>query len=81
MENPSAGKEQFKMVRKFGYCAHSGTGTFDTVSLFYSYGWRDANNGLHLWSVKSVQKLAGIGREGLNIAPLTLSIKSVQGQA
>jgi hypothetical protein len=81
MEDPGSGKEQFEMVRKFSYCAHRGTGTFYAVSLLYGYGWRNANNSLHLGPVKSVQKLAGIGREGLNIASLALSIKSLQGQA
>jgi hypothetical protein len=51
MEHSSSGKEKFQMVRKLRYSAHSGTGTFDTVALLYSYGWGDANNGFHLRSV------------------------------
>ena len=49
------------MVCKLRYRAHGGTGTLYAISLLYGYGWRNANNGLHLGSVKSVQELAGIG--------------------
>jgi hypothetical protein len=68
------------MISNFRNRTHGGARTLDAVSLLNGYGWGNATNMFNLGPVQPIQELAGVWREGFNVASLALGIKGVQCQ-
>jgi hypothetical protein len=77
---PDFGEEKTKVIIDLGCRSNGRAGIFDGVLLFDGNGWRNAMDGFHVRPVHLFEKLPGIRREGLNVAPLTLCEEGVKGQ-
>ena len=77
---PGAGEEQLQMVVQLGEGPDGGAGPHHRVGLIDGDGRRYAVDALRPRPVHAVEELAGIGREGLDIAPLALGVDGVEGQ-
>ena len=76
-----AGKQQLEVVIELGHRADRGTRRAHRVGLVDGNGRWHAFHLVHRRLVHAVQKLARIGREGLDVAALTLGKQSVEHQA
>ena len=78
---PGAGKQQLEVVVELGHRPHGGAARAHRVGLV------DGNGGWHALDlvdrrfVHAVQKLAGVGREGLDITALAFGVQGVKHQA
>lgn len=80
MELPEADIEEFYVVGEFGHGAHRGAGGAHRVFAVDGYGRWDILDAVHLRPVHALHELPRIGRKGLDIAALALSIKRVKGK-
>ena len=76
-----SGEEQAQVIIDFGDRRHRGTGIAQAVLLLDGDGRRDPRHLLHVGFLDALQKLAGVGRERFDIAPLPLGIDGIEGQA
>ena len=72
--------EQLQVVAELGHGADGGARGAHRVGLVDGDGRRDALDALGRRAVHAVEELAGVGGEGLHIAPLALGIDGVEGQ-
>ena len=72
--------QQPQIVVDLGDGAHGGTRAAAGGFLFDGDGRAQAVDGIHVGPLHLVQKLAGVGGEGLHIAALPLGIDRVEGQ-
>ncbi|GIX26379.1 MAG: hypothetical protein KatS3mg123_0260 [Burkholderiales bacterium] len=75
-----AGEKQLQVVGELGHGAHGGTGGPHRVYLVDGDGGRYAVDAVHPGSVLAVEELAGVGREGLHVAALSLGVEGVEGE-
>ena len=74
------GIEQTQEVVDFGDGTHGGTWVFVRGFLLNANNGAQPRNFIHVGAFQVVQKVAGIGRECFDVAPLTLCIERVEGQ-
>ena len=75
-----AGKEQPEVVVDLGDGAHGGAGIARGGLLLDGDGRRQPFDGVHVRLVHLLKKLAGVGREGLDVAALALGVDRVEGE-
>ena len=74
------GKEQSQVVIDLRRRAYGRTRVLVGGLLFYADDRRQARNAVHIGAFQSSQEVADVGREGLDIAALSLGIDGVEGQ-
>jgi len=74
------GVEQLHVVRDLGHGAHGGARRAHRVLAVDGDGGRDPLDLVHLGAVHAVHELAGVGREGLDVAPLAFGVERVEGE-
>ncbi len=74
------GKEELEVVVELGHGADGGAGGAHRVGLVDGNGRRNPLDAVDLRLVHAVEKLPGVGREGLHVATLALGIDRVEGQ-
>ncbi len=74
------GVEQPEVVTDLGDRAHGGAGVLGQGALLDGDGRAQPLDGLHRGLGELLQELAGVGREGLDVAPLPLGVDGVKGQ-
>jgi hypothetical protein len=67
-------------VGQFGHCADGGARGLDRVGLLDGDGRPDVLDAVYFGLVEQVEELAGVGAEGLDVAPLALGVQSVEHQ-
>ena len=72
--------EHLHEIADLRHCPHGGTCGLHRVLLLDRHRRGDPLDTVHLRLVHPVQKLPGIGREGLDVAPLPLRKQGVKGQ-
>ena len=80
MELTETGVEKFYIVGQLGHGAHGGTGCAHRVFAVNGYSGRNVLYGLHMGPVHALHELSRIGRKGLNIATLALSVEGIKGK-
>ena len=75
------GKEQSQVVVNLGRGTHGGTRILVGSLLFDADDGRQSGNLIHVGTLHASQEVAGVGRERLNIAALSLGKDGVEGQA
>ena len=80
IEGGSIGEPNLKVIGQFGDGAYGGARGFDCIGLLDRDGGTDVFHAVNLWAVEQIHKLAGIGREGFNIAALAFSVKCLEYQ-
>ncbi len=80
MGRADRGVEQAEIVVDLGDGADGGAGAAAGGFLLDGDGGREAFDGVDVGALNLIQKLAGIGREGFDIAALALSVDSVEGE-
>ena len=68
------------VVVNLGDRAHGGTRIATGRLLLDGNGRREALDGVHVRFLHHLQKLAGVGRKALHVAPLPLGIDCIEGQ-
>ena len=74
------GHQQLQMVVQLGHRADRGARGAHRVGLVNGDGGRHAVDAVDLGTVHPVEELAGVGREGLDVATLALGIEGVEDQ-
>ena len=74
------GKEQAQEIIDFGGGAYGGAWVAVGGFLFDADDGAEACYLIHVRTFQSAQKVAGIGREGLNVAALSLGKNGVEGE-
>ena len=74
------GEEDPQVVIDFGGGGHGGARVAGGAALLDGDGGRETLDVLHVRLIHEFQELPGVGREGLDIAPLALGVKDVEGQ-
>ena len=75
-----AGEEKFQVVVDLGESADGGAGGADVVFLLDGDGRWDALDGIDERLVHTVEELADVGREGLDVAALALGVERVESE-
>ncbi len=73
-------KEQFQMIVELGHGADRGAGGAHRIGLVNGDCGRYPLDAVHLRFVHTVEELAGVGGEGLHVAPLPFGVDGVKGQ-
>ena len=74
------GEEKFQVVVDLRDRANGRAGSFDVVRLLDGDGRRDALDEIDARFVHAVEELARVGRESLDVAPLSLGVNRVEGE-
>ena len=77
---PGPAVEQPQVVVDLRHRAHGGAGVVGGGFLINGDGGTEALNGVHIGLIHLTQELAGVGTEGLHVAPLALGENRVKGQ-
>ena len=75
-----AGEEEFEIIVDLGQRADGRAGRADVVLLLDGDGGRDAVDVIDGGLVHAVEKLADVGREGLDVTALALGIEGVESE-
>ena len=70
----------FEEVRELRHGADGGAGGLDGVGLLDGDRRTDVFDGIDFGFVEQIEKLAGVGREGLDVATLALGVKGVEDE-
>jgi hypothetical protein len=73
-ESGGPGEEELQVIVKFRHRPHGGARGPDGVGLVDGNGGRDALDAVGPELVHPLEELAGVGREGLDVAPLPLEV-------
>ena len=80
VQDRGAGEQQLQMVVELGHGADGGARGPHRIGLVDGDGRGDAVDGVHAGLVHTVEELAGVGGEGLDVAALAFAVDGVEGQ-
>jgi hypothetical protein len=75
------GEEHAQVVVDLAHGPHRGARVADARALLDGDGRRQPAHRLHVGAFQRLEELPGVGREALDVAPATLGVESVEGEA
>ena len=70
----------FGEIGQLRHGANSGARSFDRVRLLDRDRRPNIFNGIDLWFIEKIEKLAGVGRECFDVTALTLGVKGIKNE-